>query len=208
VLPWIVFSRWNFNSWLPTTFYAKSVPHLMLWNPHLLKQMLELTGESFFWPALTIVWLISVLVRRRVRPPSWQPYLLPVGLLLSVVGFYYLKTPGLESPGRYLLPFLPCAASIFGLILRDSASYIGDKRLLAIASAVVALQCATSLAINQIYLAPTLQRFESEYADTVRSAANYLGGRIRSPQETVLAEVDAFSPMLRTGGFASMTVAD
>jgi hypothetical protein len=189
VLPWIFFSRRSFNSWLPTTFYAKSVPHLILWNPHLLKQMLELTGESFFWPALTMAWLISVLIWQRSRP-DWQPYLLPVGLLLSVIGFYYLKTPGLESPGRYLLPFLPCAALIFGLILRDSASYIGYKRLLAIASTVAALQFATSLAINQIFLAPTLQRFESEYADTVRSAANYLAGRIRSPQETVLAEVD------------------
>jgi hypothetical protein len=150
--------------------------------------MLELTGESFLWPALTMVWLISLLAARSKL--LWQSYLLPVGLLLSVIGFYYLKTPGLESPGRYLLPFLPCAALIFGLTLRDSAPHIGYRRLLTIASTAAVLQCATSLAINQIYLAPALQRFESEYADTMRSAANYLAGCIRSPEESVLVEVD------------------
>jgi hypothetical protein len=189
VLPWIFFARRNFNSWLPTTFYAKSVPHLILWNPYLLKQMLQLTGESFLWPALTMVWLICLLASRRSKL-LWRSYLLPVGLLSSVIGFYYLKTPGLESPGRYLLPFLPCAALIFGLILRDSASNIGHRRLLTIVSTAIALQCATSLAINQIYLAPALQRFESEYADTMRTAANFMAERICSPEETVLAELD------------------
>jgi hypothetical protein len=100
------------------------------------------------------------------------------------------RTSGLESPRRYLLPFLPCAALIFGLILRDGASCIGHNRLSAIAFTIIVLQCGTSLAINQIYLAPTLQRFENEYADTVRSGANYLAGRIHSPEQTVLAVVD------------------
>ena len=47
VTPWIVFARLNFDSYLPTTFYAKSLPHLVTWNPVIVKQMLELTGESF-----------------------------------------------------------------------------------------------------------------------------------------------------------------
>ena len=189
VVPWIVFAERNFNSWLPTTFYAKSVPHFILWNPHLLKQFLELTAESFFWPALTTIWLVSLLLMRGSKRTR-RSYLLPVSLLSSVLGFYYLKTPGLESPGRYLLPFLPCAALIFGLVLRDSALYIGYRRLVMVAFTVTVLQCATSLAINQVFLAPALSRFENEYADTMRSAANYLAGRIRSPKESVLVEVD------------------
>jgi hypothetical protein len=189
VAPWIVFTRLNFGSCLPTTFYAKSVPHLIAWNPFIVKQMLELTAESFLWPALLIVVLVSMLVIRSAKI-SWQSYLLPAGLLLGVTAFYYLKTPGLESPGRYMLPFLPCAAVLLGLILDDSPLGKNSRQWAAIAAIAIVLHSATSLAINQIYLTPALQRFESEYADTMRAAANYIARRTQSPAETLLAEVD------------------
>jgi hypothetical protein len=189
VAPWIVFARLNLNSYLPTTFYAKSVPHAILWNPLIMKQMSELAGESFLWPALLISGLVIRLVIRRSQV-SWQLYLLPAGLLLSVTSFYYLKTPGLESPGRYLLPFLPCTAVLLGLVVYDSILGVGCRRSVAIAAMATALQCATSLVINQVYLAPTLQRFEREYGDTMRYAADFIASRTQSPEETVLAEVD------------------
>jgi hypothetical protein len=39
-------------------------------------------------------------------------------------------------------------------------------------------------------LAPTLVRFKSEYADIMRSAAEYLAGKVRSPLDRVLVETD------------------
>jgi hypothetical protein len=189
VTPWLVFARLTFHSFLPTTFYAKSVPSLILWNPVIVKQMLELAGESFLWPTLLIAALIIRLVQRQLKV-SWRSYRLPGGLFLGVLGFYYLKTPGLESPGRYMLPLLPCAAVLLGLVVYDSTFGVSTRRLVAIAAAIAALQSATSLAINQIYLAPTLQRFESEYGETMHSAANFIASRVQSHEETVLAVVD------------------
>jgi hypothetical protein len=81
-------------------------------------------------------------------------------------------------------------AVCFGLILYDSTLGTNSRRWAGIAAITIGLQSATSLAINQIYLAPALQRFENEYADTMRAAANYIASRTQSPAETVLAEVD------------------
>jgi hypothetical protein len=187
--PWLVYAQLRFHSILPTTFFAKSVAHPIIWNLAIAKQMSELTVESFLWPALLMTALTARLFIRRLNL-SWQPYLLPAGLLLSVTTFYYLKTPGLESPGRYMLPFLPCAAVLLGLLVYDSTRGIGSRRLLAIVLITATLQATTSFAINQVFLAPSLQRFEREYGDTMRSAADFIASRTRSPKETVLAEVD------------------
>jgi hypothetical protein len=189
VAPWIIFARLNFSSSLPTTFYAKSVPSPILWNQLIAKQMLELTVESFFWPSLLIAALIVRFLVRRQKL-SWQSYLLPAGLLLGVTCFYYLKTLGLESPGRYMLPFLPCAAVLLGLLISESISRIDRRCLIAITASLAIFQAATSLAINQIYLAPALRNFESEYADTMRSAANFIADHAQSPKDAVLAEID------------------
>jgi hypothetical protein len=189
VAPWTIFAQLQFHSILPTTFFAKSLPRPVIWNPVITKQMLELAGESFLWPTLLMAALSIHLFLRRAKL-SWQRYLLPAALLLSVIAFYYLKTPGLESPGRYMLPFLPCAAVLLGLLLDDSMHGIDGRRLLTIAAIAAMLQATTSLAINQVLLAPSLQRFESEYGAAMRSAADFIAGHTRSPRETVLAEVD------------------
>jgi hypothetical protein len=189
VAPWAIFAQHQFHSILPTTFFAKSVSHLILLNPVIVKQMSELAGESFLWPAILMAALAIRLFARRAEL-SWQRYLLPAALLPSVMAFYYLKTPGLESPGRYMLPFLPCAAMLLGLLVCDASRGLGRQRLLAIIAITVTLQTATSFAINQFFLAPSLQRFESEYGDTMRSAADFIASRAQSPKETVLAEVD------------------
>jgi hypothetical protein len=189
VAPWAIFAQHQFHSILPTTFSAKSVSRLILWNPIIAKQMLELAGESFLWPVL-LATALAVRLFVTSAKLSWRRYLLPAALLLSVMAFYYLKTPGLESPGRYMLPFLPCAAVLLGLLAYDATRGIDNRRLLAITATVIALQATTSFTINQFFLAPSLQRFESEYGDTMRSAANFIASRILSPKETVLAEVD------------------
>jgi hypothetical protein len=197
--PWIAFARANFNAYLPTTFYAKSIPHLIVWNQAILKQMLELTGESFLWPTLLISGLFIRLLRSRLEI-FWQAYLLPAGLLLSVTSFYYLKTPGLESPGRYMLPFLPCAAVLLGLISSDSAFSWNHILYIRMAMIVVVLQLATSLVINQVYLAPILASFESEYGESMRSAADFIAHRVHSPNESVLVEVDVGLLAYRANG--------
>jgi hypothetical protein len=187
--PWTIFAQLQFHSILPTTFFAKTAPHLVLWNPVIARQMLELAGESFLWPTLLMVALVIRLFTRRTEL-SWQRYLLPSALLLSVTMFYYLKTRSLGSPGRYMLPFLPCAAVLLGLLVYDATRGIGRQRLLAITAITATLQTATSFGINQVVLAPSLQRFENEYGDTMRSAADFIASRTRSPKEAVLVEAD------------------
>lgn len=189
VAPWAIFAQLYFHSILPTTFFAKSVPRPVIWNPIIAKQMSELAGESFLWPTLLMAALVIWLFVRR-KKLAWQRYLLPAALLLTVMAFYYLKTPGLESPGRYMLPFLPCAAVLLGLLLGGSMHGMNSRYLLTIAVIAAVLHATTSFAINQVLLAPSLQRFESEYGGAMRSAADFIASHTRSPKETVLAEVD------------------
>ena len=189
LIPWLIFARITFHNYLPTTFYAKSYPHLIAWNPIIAKQMLELTGESFLWPALLLAAFGWLLLRWRVTI-AWKRLLLPIGLPLGVTAFYYLKTPGLESAGRYMLPLLPCAAVALGVICFEVASVKESRLVVALSIAMMSLHVVTSLAINQIYLAPTVARFEEEYGATMRAAAEFIATQTSFSNEGVLVEAD------------------
>lgn len=198
--PWLFFSRKTFGSYLPTTFYAKSLHGVLLWNSLIVKQMVELVAESLLWPAVLFAVAVGVLCVRR-GAVAWRRFVLPVGLLLSVVGFYYLKTPGLESPGRYVLPLLPCAAVMLGLAFFEATRVMSSQRWIVVAVVVGVLQGMTSLAINQIYLMPTLTQFEDQYGAAMRAAATFVAGRVRSSDSGVLVENDVGVLAYTANGF-------
>jgi hypothetical protein len=89
-----------------------------------------------------------------------------------------------------MLPFLPCAAVILGIVFSSALRGLAAKRMIALSIAALVLQATTSFAINQIYIASPLAHFEREYGATMRAAAEVIAYRVHSPNEGVLAEID------------------
>ncbi len=188
IVPWVVFCKRTFGNILPTTFYAKATNHLILWNPVIPRQFGLLIVEAFFWPALLLAAMLIVL-RFRLPSPVLRKALLPAGLLLAVAAFYYLRTPALESVGRYLLPFLPCAGYLLGLVLPVAAGKLNRPAFRWLVGTALTLHLLTSLALNHIFIAPTMRAFQTEYKASMVAAAEYLAAH-SSPATRVLVKSD------------------
>jgi hypothetical protein len=175
VMPWCIFAWRYLGGVVPTTFAAKSTSHLILFNGTILRRFSESVVESILFPTLLILLLVLVM-----RPhidfadrTKWLPYVVPVGWVVGLIGFYYLKTPKLESTGRYVLPLLPCEVAVLALIWAGLEGHLKpwQKRT---AVVFIALHVVFSVTLNYKVVMPVLQRFESEYGSTMRAAAEEL----------------------------------
>ncbi|HLK16841.1 MAG TPA: hypothetical protein VKT78_18680, partial [Fimbriimonadaceae bacterium] len=115
---------------------------------------------------------------------------LPVGWVLGLVGFYYLKTPELQSPGRYVLPLLPAEVMVLALLWAGMETRLASwKRPLT--AIFLSMHAVFALAINFRFVTPVLRRFEGEYGDTMRAAAEELAARTEAnANRDVLVEED------------------
>ena len=192
VAPWCVFAVSHLGSVIPTTFAAKST-QLHLVNLAILKQMGETLAESLLFPTLLI--LILLVAARSKEPNSASgrkalAYIIPVGWLVGLIGFYYLKTPELQSPGRYVLPLLPAAAVVIAFLWSGLEARLSEAQKV-MTVVLMGSHAVFAIALNFKLVAPVLQRFESQYAATMRAAADELAKRTEgSPNHRVLVEVD------------------
>ena len=114
-------------------------------------------------------------------------YLFPVLL----AGFYYLKTPNLQSAARYYLPGLQLLAAALACAFDALADGLPARWLRPVTTAFVVADAALSLGFNQVRVAPILRRFKSNYWSVAQDAARFLkkdappGRRVN-----VLVEVD------------------
>ena len=195
VLPiaWGVFSQFYFGSLLPTTFYAKTSPGLILWNKSVAVDLAKVTVSAFVVPLLGLAILAAVAVRRKRAEIHAGAFRRAVDLCLFPIfltAFYYLKAPGLQSSARYFLP----ALHLLALVIAVAAHELGrslDRPLLrrSIAGALGA-HLAVALVFNQLYVVPVLARFRDNYWATMQSAAEVLKSSEKARSGGVLVEVD------------------
>jgi hypothetical protein len=192
LVAWAIFAQNYFGAILPTTYRAKTIHGLILWNPIILKQYGQLMVLSLFWPTLLLVAVIFAL--RGVFAPKNARSLpvhlaLPVLSLIPFAAFYYLRLQELESPGRYLLPYFPLACVALAELFAFAAALKPKKRWGRVAIAVLALHAVTSLYLNARYIAPALNAFHGQYFTAMQDATEYLAAHTQ-PGDRVLVELD------------------
>jgi hypothetical protein len=127
------------------------------------------------------------MVRKRLKVPEhlW----LPMAGTAVIASFYYLRTSGLETPGRYLLILFPLVcvggAEVLSVVMRAMPRW----RWKNILSSALLLYLGMSLVFNALWIGAPLRSFQKEYFVTMQQAAEYLAGATQ-PQEPVLVEVD------------------
>ncbi|AEU38210.1 hypothetical protein [Granulicella mallensis] len=187
LVAWELFSYSYFGSILPTTLRSKTVAGVMLWNPQIIRQYVELVGFSLLWPVILFAGCLAVMVRKRLKVPEhlW----LPMAGTAVIAGFHYLRTSGLEAPGRYLLILFPLVCAGGAEMLSVAMRAMPQWRWKSILSTVLLLHLGMSLVFNALWIMPPLRSFQKEYFVTMQQAAEYLAGATQ-PQELVLVEVD------------------
>jgi len=188
---WAVFARAQGISALPTTYAAKSVVGVLWLNADFTKEFVESIGASLFFPVLLVLIVVCAgLWKKRNGRQDSISYVLPVGWVAALFVFYYVKMPGLESPGRYLLPLLPCEALILALLWqRFERNDLGWQRWFV--ALALGLHAVFAIAVNHRTIAPVLKRFEGEYGTTMRKAAEELAQRTAGKENRrVLVVVD------------------
>lgn len=166
LLSWYAFAHRQGISPLPTTYAAKSVTGVLLLNRDFAMQFAQSLGASLLLPVVFVLLVVIVGGKKGKAAQDSTSYWVPAGLTAALFTFYYLKMPGLESPGRYLLPLLPCEALLLALLWQRFRA--GQGRFVA---GVLVLHALFSLELNRRTIAPVLRRFEGEYGDTQRAAA-------------------------------------
>jgi hypothetical protein len=200
VSPWCWFAMRQFGSLVPTTFAAKSSSGLILLNPRLTVQFGKSLAESVLFPVLLVAVLLLWIMLQRLGSTTAKPhatstvhpssYILPAGWVVGLFAFYYLKTPVLQSTGRYVLPLLPCQAAILGLLWATVESRLSTLQL-RFTAGMLAAQAVFAIVLNAIVIMPVLQRFEGQYGATMRAAADEVAHRTEgSPNRRVLVETD------------------
>lgn len=171
----IAYSLWSlsyFGAVLPSTFHAKTSSGLILVNLTITSQLAKVVGSAFVGLALLFV---AALVSRRPTRGSQEPGILSyaVYLIFPLLGFlfFYFKTPYLQSPGRYFLPFM-ATIPLLSIPVLKSLDYrlFARSRNLAVAGAL-ALQLSVSLYLNSTRIAPVLSRMWVEYVATMTEAS-------------------------------------
>lgn len=188
IAPWLYFCHSYFGAALPTAFYAKASAPPVLWNPEVLRQFIGLAVESYFWPSLLLLILTVLAVRTRGKLAAFRDLLLPVGLVCGIFAFHYLRTRGLESPGRYLLPFEACVACIVGVLLNVVTDSHNERRRAILVGVFLGLHAVTAIALNHTLLAPVLEAFNMQYRATMTDAAAYLSAHTARTDNVLAAE--------------------
>jgi hypothetical protein len=193
VTPCLIFALRHFGSVIPTTFAAKATGQFRLFNGAVLGEFMGTVFESILLPTLLIGFLFLAVRGKDVtceKRKDLLSFVIPVGWIIGLVGFYYLKTPYLQSPGRYLLPLLPCEAMLLALLWskKEDRLTLSQKR---VAATVIALHVVFSITLNHKVVVPVLRRFDGEYAATMRTAAEELAKQTEtSSNRRVLVEAD------------------
>jgi hypothetical protein len=176
LLPWCLFALRQFGRIIPTTFAAKSTHHLSLVNPVILRQLGESIVESLLFPTLLVLLLLVVVRSKASREESsadWLRWVIPAGWVFGLFGFYYLKTHGLQSTGRYVLPLLPGEVLLLAYCWAhvEHAMRRLERR---IALGFIGAHVVFALALNYLTVTPVLRRFDATYATTMRATADEL----------------------------------
>jgi 4-amino-4-deoxy-L-arabinose transferase-like glycosyltransferase len=175
VTPWYLFALQRFGTVVPTTFAAKAAV-VKLINGVILREFAASIVESILFPTLLIM-LLMIIVRRSTshseRRANGLTYVIPVGWVVGLVGFYYLKTSNLASTGRYVLPLLPCQVMILALLWARMEDRLANWEM-RMTAVFVGLHVIFAIALNSKVVMPVLQRFGGEYKATMQATAEKL----------------------------------
>jgi hypothetical protein len=191
LVAWAVAAWHLFHGVVPTTLSAKTSAGILLFNPTLLGQYASVLGPGFLAGFLLLAAALIVLVvqgRAGAIAAAVRQSILFIAFAGGVLAFYYLKTPSLQSPARYLLPIiavLPLAAAPF----LAQAWQAARVPLQAIAVAAVVVQAALALVVTHTRVAPVLAGMHDAYVQTMREVAEELDRRCVAG-DTVLIEFD------------------
>ncbi len=170
-VPYVLWSNAYFGSVLPTTFYAKTSGSMELANFDVAKQLAQVVASGL--PALALVAVLAAVLARKSDSRAEQGDAL-LFLLVPLLGFlfFYLKTPMLQSAGRYFLPFLatlPLLAIPMVQRARLSPSLVVG---------CVVIQAGTALFLNTTRIAPVLRGMWDGYVATMREGAQTIKARV------------------------------
>lgn len=193
-LPWVLFATAYFGTPIPTTFAAKTTSALHLVNPAVTKGIMLVFATGFGVSALIAVYAASLAMRSADGRDSLRKLALPLAYLLSwpvcLFAFYYLKTSGLQSAGRYFLPGMATWPIAVGLLVATVPRIKRDSngRRALLATALVG-SLAAGLTINAANVRPVLTAFNGGYRVAMTHAAEYLRHTC-NPGEGALIIVD------------------
>jgi hypothetical protein len=176
---------------VPTTLSAKTSAGLLLVNPTLFGQYVSVLGPGFLAGAvLFAVALIVLVVARRAGAigVAARQAALFIAFAAAGLAFYYLKTPSLQSPARYLLPILAVLPLVVAPFVAQ-AWQVARMPLQAIAAAAIIVQAALAVVVTHTRVAPVLAGMHDAYVQTMRDVAEQLDRRCAAG-DTVLVEFD------------------
>jgi hypothetical protein len=176
-------AAWHlFHDVVPTTLSAKTSSGMILFNPVLLQQYAGVLGPGFLAGIVLLVGaLVALLLRGRAGQiaAALRQAALFIAFALAGLAFYYLKTPSLQSPARYLLPLmavLPLAITPF----LARAWTVARLPMRPLAAAAIALQLVLAIFINHTRVAPVLAGMNDAYVETMHEVARELDRRCRA----------------------------
>ncbi|HEX2116164.1 MAG TPA: hypothetical protein VHM01_17300 [Alphaproteobacteria bacterium] len=185
-------AAWSmFGSILPTTLSAKTSAGIILLNPTLIEQYASVLGPGFLAGIVLLAAALIVLLSRGQLAKgisAARQATLFIAFAVAGLAFYYLKTPSLQSPARYLLPMmavLPLAITPF----IAQAWQLAGNWLRPAAAAAVALQLVLAAVVNHTRVAPVLAGMNDAYVEAMREVAQELDRRCTS-SDVVLVEFD------------------
>lgn len=188
---WALYASTLFGAVLPTTVGAKTSNGIIVFNATLLGQIAKVLGPGFLAGGIAVTAAVALLLLRG-RPGRLETALrkgvLFIAFAVAGLAFYYLKTPSLQSPARYLLPLmavLPLATTPF----LAEAWTIARSRLRAIAAGALAVQLALTVLVTHMRVAPVLAGMRDSYVKTMRAVARELDRRC-APGDSVLVYFD------------------
>jgi hypothetical protein len=187
---WAVSAWAMFGGVLPTTLGAKTSGGIILFNPVLIKQYVSVLGPGFaaggiLACAALIVLLLSA-QRQRIAAAARQATVY-IAFAFAGLAFYYLKTPELQSPARYLLPIM--AVLPLALVPFLTQAWAVGPWLPRVALAATTMQLVLAVVVNHARIAPVLAGMNDAYVVTMREAAQELDRRC-TDGDVVLVEFD------------------
>jgi hypothetical protein len=191
LIAWAAVAWHLFHDVVPTTLSAKTSSGIILFNAVLLRQYAGVLGPGFLAGTVMLAGALTALLWRgragQVATALRQSVLF-IAFALAGLAFYYLKTPSLQSPARYLLPLmavLPLAITPF-LAQAWTVAWLPMRPLVA---AALALQLALAAFINHTRVAPVLAGMNDSYVETMHAIAQELD-RLCRPGDVVLVYFD------------------
>jgi hypothetical protein len=191
LVAWALYAWMLFHAVVPTTLGAKTSHGIIVFNATLLGQVASVLAPGFLAGAIAVTAAVALLLLRGHAgqlETALRKAVLFIAFAVAGLAFYYLKTPSLQSPARYLLPLmavLPLAATPF----LAEAWTIARSRLRAIAAGALAVQLALTVLVTHMRVAPVLAGMHDSYVETMRAVARELDRRC-SPGDAVLVYFD------------------